>query len=204
MSKPRNPGESAGQEAKDWPEKIRFDLELQDLEPLETIDASLPDLPPGVTDEERELLTVAKQAFHVRVRLMDGEVLEGQIFLVEPLEGNPEEPLVHWLNELKDGFFPLREAGGSIPMVHTRALRWIAAPCEAQDHKFLSAKRHVKLVLAHGEELEGTVGLDVETRGPRLSDLLNEFRPYLALQTQHELILVNRMSISRAYDLGPE
>jgi hypothetical protein len=180
------------------PEGGPIELELEPPEPFEFTPAELP-APRGP-----EILVVEKHAFQVRLRLIDGEVLAGDIFLLQSPEGNPQEALLQWLHELRDGFFPLREPNGELPMVHTRALRWLAAPCESCQHEFLSAKRHVRLVLAHGEVLEGTVGLDIETQGPRLSDLLNEFRPYLSLQTPHELFLVNRGTVSRAYDLGPE
>jgi hypothetical protein len=182
-------------------EAVPIDLELEPPELLSAMPPE-PSLLPGAPAQE--LLAVAKQPFRVRLRLVDGELLEGEIFMAEAPGGNFEEPLLRWLEELRDGFFPLREPDGSLPMVHTRALRWIAARCDGCHHEFLSAKRHVRLVLEHGEELEGTVGLDVQTRGPRLSDLLNEYRPYLALLVGDELFLVNRSTISRAYDLGPE
>jgi hypothetical protein len=148
-------------------------------------------------------VVLPKTLFRLRLRLVDGVSLEGDIFLGTSHDGSIEEELLHFLQELRDGFFPLREpGGGAVPLVHTRAVQWLAARLERPEPSY-AERRHVLVDLGHGQMLEGDVILDVDIIRPRVSDLLNQFRPYLALHTGSELYLVNRYSILRVFDLGP-
>lgn len=170
---------------------------------LEGPDPERADLPwIGVPLPPPSSMKLSKDLLRVRLCMADELIVEGDLYLTHDAQQDVLHEVLHLLAELKDGFFPLQEADGAIPLVHTQAVQWIAI--EQRDAEVLyGVQRQVRVVLSGGRTLVGIVELDVPTHGPRVSDLLNEFRPYLLLRNEGQHYVVNRGSILRVYDLGP-
>jgi hypothetical protein len=179
-----------------------FELELESYKPGP--EAGQPQPEPRVPAPELTRLgsvAIHKSPFHVRLGMNDGSTLEGEVFLTSEPGQSTELALQHFLSELGEGFFPLREADGRTAIVAVGAVRWLAAPLEQDDEQYAEPCR-VRVHLGGGQSFEGVVRLDIATISPRVSDLLNEPRPYLALQAGREFYLLHRCSIVRVYDLG--
>jgi hypothetical protein len=174
-------------------------LELEKSEPGQR---SVAPAPPLQAAASMVGMTLKKQPLHVRVCFSDGARTEGEVFLSEETDAMPAHAMLNWLVELGDGFFPLRESDGRTAIVHTSAVRWMAA--QRGDEPMLAARRNVRVDLEGGERLEGVVSLDVPTTSPRVSDLFNEPRPYVPLDVGSEQYALNRRTILRVYDLGTD
>jgi hypothetical protein len=182
------------------PQELDFELlELEGIEPVSAwsrpaLNLRDPSDPAGVA--------VSKLPLRLRLSLSPGEQLEGDVFVALESVPSTEEALSLFVQDLNDSFFPLRDHRGQTLIVHSRFVQWFATS-RSEPAPDTELRRRVRIGFGHGHEVAGVVHLDVATLNPRVSDLLNDARPYFRLRTAAELVLVSRNWIRTAVDLGP-
>ena len=152
-----------------------------------------------------------KERRRVRVQMVDGRELEGDVFLRPAIEGGPPaQEVVELLNESEE-FFPLGLATGEVLLVSKAAVR--AARYDAGDERPpspdatpppVSQGAWVEVVGTAGARYRGWLEFVLPRPRRRLSDALNRRgSPFFKIVGGKEVYCVNRSWVAFVRPLEP-
>lgn len=139
------------------------------------------------------------------VTLVEGMTITGHLH-VSP--GSPRHPGAETPLELlnrKEPFFPLTQEDGRASFVAKRQVAFVECRLQPEDRDPIraSAAKQIPLeiTLAGGRTLTGVAMSELPPGKSRPSDFLNSDDTFFALQTQDDLLLVNRAQVRVARSL---
>jgi hypothetical protein len=147
----------------------------------------------------------ASQPVPAIVTLVEGMTITGHLH-VSP--GSPRHPGAETPLELlnrREPFFPLTQEDGRAVFVAKRQVAFVECrtPPDTGDPIRVTAARQLPLeiTLAGGRTLTGVAMSELPPGKSRASDFLNADDSFFALQTQDELLLINRAQVRVARSL---
>ena len=142
-----------------------------------------------------EIYRIPRREVPVRVLVDDGRTLDGTLFTAETgAAGRPEDVLAH-LNEPDEDFVPLL-CGADSFLVNKAGIIWVqltgAAATELADQSESGQTVPVRLSLAGGLSVAGTMQIVMPLERSRLVDYLNASGRFLPLFGDGSVTLVQR------------
>jgi len=141
---------------------------------------------------------VPKGKQQVKIQLLGGETLAGNIFL----EYNPEAVTVYQkvssFIEDRTGFFPIA-IGEVKPQIIGKTSVKILEIDYPEDESIFSLKRieNVSVMLSDGSRIDGLLMADVPEERDRLSDCLNLPERFLSLRLSGKILFVNKSLVRK-------
>lgn len=144
--------------------------------------------------EKSELPVVIFQA--------DGSVMKGVVFLSASAYSHAGQQTLLDLMQEPGSFFPFRNEAGAFCAVNKQAITHIrfdpaAGPVEGQA---LGDRVDVDIKFVGGEQLSGTVTIEMPEGRNRLCDFFNALKDFFQLQNQETFYLVN---VAQVRDVSP-
>lgn len=139
--------------------------------------------------EKTELPVVLFQA--------DGSVMKGVVFLSATAYSHVgQQTLLDLMREPGD-FFPFRSEAGAFCVANKRTITHIRfdPPKETSAYDSLGDREDVDIKFVGGEQLSGTVTIEMPEGRNRLFDFLNAMDGFFLLQNQEAFYLVNILQI---------
>jgi len=142
-----------------------------------------------------EIYRIPRREVPVRVLVDDGRTLDGTLFTAETgAAGRPEDVLAH-LNESHEDFVPLL-CGTDSFLVNKAGIIWVEltgpAATELADQSESGQRVPVRLSLAGGLSVAGTMQIVMPLERSRLVDYLNASGRFLPLFGEESVTLVQR------------
>lgn len=144
--------------------------------------------------EKSELSVVLFQA--------DGSVMKGVVFLSASAYNHMgKQTLLDLLKEPGD-FFPFRSEGGTFCVANKQTITHIRFSPAEEDTKSqsLGYREDIDIKFVGGEQLSGTVTIEMPEGRNRLFDFINAMKDFFLLQNQEAFYLVN---VAQVRDVNP-
>jgi hypothetical protein len=144
--------------------------------------------------EKSELAVVIFQA--------DGSVMKGVVFLSPSAYSHTGKQTLLDLLKEQGNFFPFRSEAGSFTIANKQTITHIRVDpsTETPAYKSLGDREDVDIKFVGGEQLSGTVTIEMPEGRNRLFDFVNAMKGFFLLQTQDAYYLVN---IAQVRDVNP-
>jgi hypothetical protein len=144
--------------------------------------------------EKSELAVVIFQA--------DGSVMKGVVFLSASAYSHMGQQSLLDLMKEPGNFFPFRSETGSFCVANKTSITHIRfdPPEEAEEFASLGDREDVDIKFVGGEQLSGTVTIEMPEGRNRLFDFLNAMTGFFLLQNQEANYLVN---VTQIRDVNP-
>lgn len=145
---------------------------------------------------------VEKTELQVVIFQADGSIMKGVVFLSATAYNHMgQQTLLHLMKEDGD-FFPFRSEAGDFCVTNKRTITHIRfdPPEEDPDYEPLGDKENVNIKFVGGEQLSGTVLIEMPEGKSRLFDFLNATEDFFLLQNQEAHYLVN---VEQIRDVSP-
>lgn len=146
---------------------------------------------------------VEKTELPVVVFQADGSIMKGVVFLSATAYSHMgQQTLLDLLKEDGD-FFPFRSESGDFCVANKRTITHIrfAPPEQDPEYQPLGDKENVDIKFVGGEQLTGTVLIEMPEGKSRLFDFLNAMRGFFLLTNQEAHYLVN---VEQIRDVSPQ
>lgn len=146
---------------------------------------------------------VAKSELAVVVFQADGSVMKGVVFLSATAYNHMgQQTLLDLLKEPGD-FFPFRGESGAFCITNKQTITHIRfdPPPQAEEYQPLGDHEEVEIRFVGGEQLGGTVIIEMPEGRNRLFDFINAMEGFFLLQNQEAHYLVN---VSQVRDIRPK
>jgi hypothetical protein len=150
---------------------------------------------------DQTAFAVPKDRLGVTVRLGNGVVIEGDVFLEYAIgDPAPHDKVVAFLEEGAD-FFPIRvRSSGSTEFVHKSTVRIIEIAHSGAEGYFPPGSMHafsVTVYFNYSSTLYGKIVAEVPMEKARLSDCLNQPGMFITLQTDSKMCYLNKDTICK-------
>lgn len=144
--------------------------------------------------EKSELAVVVFQA--------DGSVMKGVVFLSASIHNHMRRQTLLDLMVEPGNFFPLRGETGDFCVANKHTITHIRfeRPEEATESQALGVREDVDIKFVGGEQLSGTVIIEMPEGRTRLFDFFTALKGFFLLQNQEAFYLVN---VSQIRDVSP-
>ncbi len=144
--------------------------------------------------EKKELAVVIFQA--------DGSVMKGVVFLSASAYNHTGQQTLIDLMKEPGNFFPFRSETGSFCVANKATITHIRfdPPEEASAYESLGDREEVDIKFVGGEQLSGTLTIEMPEGRNRLFDFLNAMKGFFLLQNQEAYYLVN---VAQIRDVNP-
>lgn len=149
------------------------------------------------------LYRVEKSELSVVVFQADGSVMKGVVFLSATAYSHMgQQTLLDLLKEPGD-FFPFRSEAGDFCVTNKQTITHIRfePPEQEEDYQSLGDREDVDIKFVGGEQLSGTVTIEMPEGRNRLFDFINAMEGFFLLQNQEAHYLVN---VSQVRDISPK
>ena len=149
------------------------------------------------------LYRVEKSELSVVVFQADGSVMKGVVFLSATAYSHMgQQTLLDLLKEPGD-FFPFRSEAGKFCVTNKQTITHIRfePPEQEEDYQSLGDREDVDIKFVGGEQLSGTVTIEMPEGRNRLFDFINAMEGFFLLQNQEAHYLVN---VSQVRDISPK
>lgn len=149
------------------------------------------------------LYRVEKSELSVVVFQADGSVMKGVVFLSATAYSHMgQQTLLDLLKEPGD-FFPFRSEAGDFCVTNKQTITHIRfePPEQEEDYQSLGDREDVDIKFVGGEQLCGTVTIEMPEGRNRLFDFINAMEGFFLLQNQEAHYLVN---VSQVRDISPK
>lgn len=146
---------------------------------------------------------VEKTELPVVVFQADGSVMKGVVFLSASAYSHMgQQTLLDLMKEPGD-FFPFRAESGAFCVANKQTITHIRfdPPEEATAYEPLGAREDVDIKFAGGEQLSGTITIEMPEGRTRIFDFVNAMNGFFLLQNQEAYYLVN---VSQIRDVSPQ
>lgn len=145
---------------------------------------------------------VEKAELPVVVFQADGSVMKGVVFLSPSAYRHlGQQTLIDLMKEPGD-FFPFRSDTGSFCVANKQTITHIRfdPPVETFAYESLGDREEVNIKFVGGEQLSGTVVIEMPDGRNRLFDFLNAMKGFFLLQNQEAFYLIN---VKQIRDVNP-
>lgn len=146
---------------------------------------------------------VEKTELPVVVFQADGSVMKGVVFLSASAYSHMgQQTLLDLLKEPGD-FFPFRSEAGAFCVTNKQTVTHIRfdPPETADAYESLGDREDVDIKFAGGEQLSGTITIEMPEGRSRLYDFVNAMSGFFLLQNQEAYYLVN---VAQIRDVSPQ
>ena len=146
---------------------------------------------------------VEKSELSVVVFQADGSIMKGVVFLSATAYSHMgKQTLLDLLKEPGD-FFPFRSEAGEFCVTNKQTITHIRfePPEQEEQYQSLGDREDVEIKFVGGEQLVGTVTIEMPEGRNRLLDFINAMKGFFLLQTQEAHYLVN---VSQVRDISPK
>ena len=145
---------------------------------------------------------VEKTELPVVIFQADGSVMKGVVFLSASAYNHlGQQTLLDLMKEPGD-FFPFRSEAGSFCVANKTTITHIRfdPPTEAAAYESLGDREDVNIKFVGGEQLSGTLTIEMPEGRNRLFDFLNAMNGFFLLQNQDAFYMVN---VAQIRDVNP-
>jgi hypothetical protein len=145
---------------------------------------------------------VEKTELPVVIFQADGSVMKGVVFLSATAYSHMgQQTLLDLLKEPGD-FFPFRSEAGAFCVANKTTITHIRfdPPTEASAYESLGDRVDVDIKFVGGEQLTGTLTIEMPEGRNRLFDFVNAMKGFFLLQNQEAFYLVN---VAQIRDVNP-
>jgi len=146
---------------------------------------------------------VEKSELPVVVFQADGSVMKGVVFLSACAYNHVgQETLVDLLKEDGD-FFPFRSEAGEFCVANKKTITHLRfdPPQDSKAYESLGYQEDVEIRFVGGEQLSGTVAIEMPEGRNRLFDFINSASGFILLQNQEAYYMIN---ITQIRDIRPK
>jgi hypothetical protein len=146
---------------------------------------------------------VEKSELPVVVFQADGSIMKGVVFLSATAYSHMgQQTLLDLLKEPGD-FFPFRSESGEFCVTNKQTITHIRFEPPEQDERYqsLGDREDVEIKFAGGEQLGGTVTIEMPEGRNRLLDFINAMEGFFLLQNEEAHYLVN---VTQVRDISPK
>lgn len=145
---------------------------------------------------------VEKTELPVVIFQADGSVMKGVVFLSASAYSHMGQQTLLDLMKEPGNFFPFRSEAGAFCVANKTTITHIRfdPPEEASAYESLGDREDVDIKFVGGEQLSGTVTIEMPEGRNRLFDFLNAMNGFFLLQNQEAFYLVN---ITQIRDVNP-
>ena len=146
---------------------------------------------------------VEKSELPVVVFQADGSVMKGVVFLSASAYSHMGQQTLLDLMKEPGNFFPFRAESGAFCVANKQTITHIRfdPPKETTAYDSLGDREDVDIKFAGGEQLSGTITIEMPEGRNRLFDFVNAMDGFFLLQNQEAYYLVN---ISQIRDVSPQ
>lgn len=146
---------------------------------------------------------VQKSELSVVVFQADGSIMKGVVFLSATAYNHAgKQTLLDLLKEPGD-FFPFRSESGEFCVTNKQTITHIrfVPPEQEEEYQSLGDRENVEIKFVGGEQLGGTVVIEMPEGRSRLFDFINFMEGFFLLQNEEAQYLVN---VSHVRDISPK
>jgi hypothetical protein len=146
---------------------------------------------------------VEKSELPVVVFQADGSIMKGVVFLSAAAYNHMgQQTLLDLLNEPGD-FFPFRSQAEEFCVTNKKTITHIrfAPPEQEEGYQSMGSREEVEIRFVGGEQLSGTVVIEMPEGRNRLFDFINAMKGFFLLQNEEAHYLVN---VSQVRDISPK
>jgi hypothetical protein len=145
---------------------------------------------------------VEKSELPVVVFQADGSVMKGVVFLSASAYSHVGQQTLHDLLKEPGDFFPFRSDAGTFCIANKQTITHIRFDPPKQDDAYqrLGDRVDVDVKFVGGEQLAGTVIIEMPEGRNRLFDFVNALQGYFLLYNQEACYMVN---VSQIRDISP-
>lgn len=149
------------------------------------------------------LYRVEKSELPVVVFQADGSVMKGVVFLSATAYSHMGQQTLHDLLKEPGDFFPFRTDSEAFCITNKRTITHIRFDPPEDTHAFqsLGDREDVDIRFVGGEQLTGTVTIEMPEGRNRLYDFINAMSGFFLLQNQEAHYLVN---VTQVRDISPK
>lgn len=146
---------------------------------------------------------VEKSELPVVIFQADGSVMKGVVFLSAMAYTHTGQQTLHDLMKEEGDFFPFRSDAGGFCIANKKTITHIRfePPEEDPEQQFLGSKEDVDIKFVGGEQLVGTVSIEMPEGKTRLFDFVNAMEGFFLLANQEAHYLVN---VTQIRDISPK
>ena len=142
-----------------------------------------------------ELYRIPRREVPARILLDDGRTLDGKVFTTDSVPGGRPEDVLHLLNDTSEDFVPL-VCGNDSFLLNKAGIIWVqltgANAEEVAEHAESGRPAPVRLTLAGGLSLVGTLSIVMPPERARVIDYLNAAGRFVPLFGDGSVTLVRR------------
>jgi len=145
---------------------------------------------------------VEKAELPVVVFQADGSVMKGVVFLSASAYSHMGQQTLLDLMKEPGNFFPFRSEAGAFCVANKQSITHIrfTPPAEPAAYQSLGYREDVDIKFVGGEQLSGTVTIEMPEGRNRLFDFINAMKGFFLLQNQDAHYLVN---VAQIRDVNP-
>ena len=146
---------------------------------------------------------VEKSELPVVIFQADGSIMKGVVFLSATAHSHMgQQTLLDLLKEPGD-FFPFRSEGGEFCVTNKQTITHIRFEPPEQKEEYLSLgdREDVEIKFVGGEQLRGTLVIEMPEGRNRLFDFINAMEGFFLLQNEEAHYMVN---VSQVRDISPK
>jgi hypothetical protein len=146
---------------------------------------------------------VEKSELSVVVFQADGSIMKGVVFLgATAYKHAGKQTLLDLLKEPGD-FFPFRSESGEFCITNKQTITHLrfVPPEQEEEYQSLGDRENVEIKFVGGEQLSGTVVIEMPEGRSRLFDFINVMEGFFLLQNEEAHYLVN---VSHVRDISPK
>ena len=142
-----------------------------------------------------ELYRIPRRQVQARILLDDGRTLDGTVFTTDSVPGGRPEDVLHLLNDSTEDFVPL-VCGDDSFLLNKAGIIWVqltgATAAEVAEQSESGRAAPVRLTLAGGLSLVGTLSIVMPPERARVIDYMNAAGRFLPLFGDGQVTLVRR------------
>jgi len=145
---------------------------------------------------------VEKTELHVVIFQADGSVMQGVVFLSASAYRHMGRQTLLDLMKEPGNFFPFRSETGAFCVANKQTITHMRfpPPVEESDFQSLGYREEIDIKFVGGEQLSGTVMIEMPEGRNRLFDFINAMKGFFLLQSQEAHYLVN---VGQIRDINP-
>ena len=146
---------------------------------------------------------VEKSELPVVIFQADGSIMKGVVFLSATAYSHMGQQTLLDLMKEDGDFFPFRSEAGDFCVTNKRTITHIRFEPPQQDEEYqpLGDKEDVEIKFVGGEQLSGTILIEMPEGKSRLFDFINAMSGYFLLKNQEAHYLVN---VAQIRDVSPK
>lgn len=146
---------------------------------------------------------VEKSELPIVIFQADGSIMKGVVFLSASAYSHLGQQTLHDLMKEDGDFFPFRGEAGGFCIANKKTITHMRfePPQQDSEHQSYGDKEDVEIKFVGGEQLVGTVTIEMPEGKSRLFDFVNAMKGFFLLTNQEAHYLVN---VAQIRDISPK